>query len=339
MCTLASSTLVKVGEDFQPGTRTPLFITMLLAWLVIALGSALAQETGEQPAPAAIVEAEKRPLESVDAVTQDAAALNEAEERPVESIGAVTQDATTIHNDTIPNSAELAPSTEMGEGVADSRLEPAGVGASHGKLSSAPVDAEQELYTKLRSAPTTKVDEAENSEEDDDPQCGAWAEAGECIRNPQFMFAECSEECNSQVYVDAEDDCHGWADAGECEKNPGFMFQRCNASCISFARRSLDSPADDSRPNPHLDVREHRAATFLPIFLGVLALLVAYALVVTYFSSALQARQEWLDEAVAREKVRLCLASLRDMAPPPRAECSPAPRLTYEAAANPARID
>ena len=141
--------------------------------------------------------------------------------------------------------------------------------------------------------------------EDDDgaPQCVAWAEAGECIRNPQYMFAECGEACNSLVYVDAEDDCNGWANVGECEKNPGFMFQRCNASCMSFARRSLNNPVHESRPNPHLDEREHRASTFLPIFFAVLLLLVGYLLLMKLYGAAFEAKQEQLLEAVARSKV------------------------------------
>ena len=108
---------------------------------------------------------------------------------------------------------------------------------------------------------------AEGSVEDNNAQCHAWAVAGECIRNPQYMFAECNDACNSQVYVDAEDDCHGWASAGECEKNPGFMFNRCNASCMSHARRSLHDPHHTARQNPHLlddGDQQHRAATFVP---------------------------------------------------------------------------
>lgn len=42
-------------------------------------------------------------------------------------------------------------------------------------------------------------------EPDDDPLCPAWAEDGECIRNPQFMWSGCRAACGAQNYVDLEE--------------------------------------------------------------------------------------------------------------------------------------
>jgi len=80
------------------------------------------------------------------------------------------------------------------------------------------------------------------SQADEDPQCVLWAASGECIRNPQYMFAECNDACNSQVYVDDEDDCGGWANNGECEKNPGFMFKRLVTEVPFLLQKAASSP-------------------------------------------------------------------------------------------------
>ena len=56
---------------------------------------------------------------------------------------------------------------------------------------------------------------------DENPLCTSWAEAGECIKNPQYMFVACAHACGALQYSDIEADCSGWAQHGECEKNPG----------------------------------------------------------------------------------------------------------------------
>ena len=143
--------------------------------------------------------------------------------------------------------------------------------------------------------------------------CHAWAEAGECIRNPQYMFSACKQECDSQVYVDGDVDCGGWATNGECEANPLFMYERCNASCIRVAKESMNHPDSAVRKNPHLtdfmydsgDEGSHRAATFVPIFLAVAALLAVGSGLVLMFGDALAAQQDAALERVEREKMRL----------------------------------
>lgn len=82
------------------------------------------------------------------------------------------------------------------------------------------------------------------------PLCASWAEDGECIRNPQYMFKSCPSACASLVYTDLDDDCGGWATAGECEKNPSFMLEQCNASCITHVRKLLTQPRQLNR-NEH----------------------------------------------------------------------------------------
>ena len=141
---------------------------------------------------------------------------------------------------------------------------------------------------------------------DDNPLCVSWAQDGECIRNPQFMWVGCPHACQSQTYVDVETDCPSWASNGECEKNVDFMLQMCNASCLAEARKPKNV---DMHRNPHLgseeDGRAHRAATFLPVFLIVAAVLAGVCYAGTLYGGALMGSQEEIEERVALQRVRL----------------------------------
>ena len=48
------------------------------------------------------------------------------------------------------------------------------------------------------------------------PLCPSWAESGECIRNPQYMWSVCAGACSALSYIDADESCAGWAEVGEC---------------------------------------------------------------------------------------------------------------------------
>jgi len=154
---------------------------------------------------------------------------------------------------------------------------------------------------------------------DDNPLCHSWAVEGECIRNPHYMWTSCVQACSSLKYVDAEPDCSGWAQAGECEKNPGFMFETCNHSCVVLARKNAHgAPAEmQARRNPHLaadmlggggddaDGPTHRASTFVPIFVGVLLLLVVGAAVATFCAPMIAEKSEELEAQFVRWSSRL----------------------------------
>jgi len=55
------------------------------------------------------------------------------------------------------------------------------------------------------------------------PNCGSWANNGECDKNPVYMVPNCPNECRYK--------CINWANAGECEKNPGWMLPNCPNEC------------------------------------------------------------------------------------------------------------
>ena len=57
-------------------------------------------------------------------------------------------------------------------------------------------------------------------------QCALWAEAGECVKNPTFMFSECGTACDDQQTKarDTHAECSKWAAKGECEANAAFML-------------------------------------------------------------------------------------------------------------------
>jgi len=154
--------------------------------------------------------------------------------------------------------------------------------------------------------PNPVTAEQQQMVEDEDSTCSEWAAAGECIRNPQYMLAECADACNAQVYLDIETDCMGWANDGECEKNPGFMLNKCNSSCMTLAKRSLhETHRPHANPNIVQDEPGHRAQTFVPIFCLIALMVAGYAMAVKFFGSSLTVQQEKLEEAVNRGLARL----------------------------------
>ena len=98
-------------------------------------------------------------------------------------------------------------------------------------------------------------------------ECGQWARAGECARNPHFMQSECCETCTPAAgkeptspaqlravrpepkpeptpqpslqshppviapCADQSIRCTEWTHAGECTANPTFMLSTCRKSC------------------------------------------------------------------------------------------------------------
>jgi hypothetical protein len=70
------------------------------------------------------------------------------------------------------------------------------------------------------------------------PNCGSWANNGECDKNPGYMVPNCPNECRYKCINFANTGecenhykCISWANAGECEKNPGWMLPNCPNEC------------------------------------------------------------------------------------------------------------
>ena len=51
---------------------------------------------------------------------------------------------------------------------------------------------------------------------DGNANCPAWAKAGECSANYQYMLENCSKSCGVCGCADGSTDCAGWANAGYC---------------------------------------------------------------------------------------------------------------------------
>jgi hypothetical protein len=85
---------------------------------------------------------------------------------------------------------------------------------------------------------------------DDEAVCSAWAKAGECKKNANFMLQKCKRSCLDDGMESAcpgvkssvpkvpqcfdesgAQDCGLWAEEGECEKNSAFMQKSCRHSC------------------------------------------------------------------------------------------------------------
>ncbi|XP_071502855.1 zinc metalloproteinase nas-6-like [Diadema antillarum] len=77
---------------------------------------------------------------------------------------------------------------------------------------------------------------------DKNEYCQAWAEAGFCQRNPQWMLANCLISCDvcqpdtgtgggNENCRDMDESCEYWASIGECEANPSWMLPNCQVSC------------------------------------------------------------------------------------------------------------
>mmetsp|Transcript_29596 Transcript_29596/g.90796 ORF Transcript_29596/g.90796 Transcript_29596/m.90796 type:complete len:461 (+) Transcript_29596:8-1390(+) len=99
------------------------------------------------------------------------------------------------------------------------------------------------------------------------PSCSAWAMAGECVANPDYMGANCNSSCgacDSEVLgganpkpvptvqcKDESDMCSSWATAGECEANSNYMSRSCARSCNTCEQMN----AACARPNSTAAVR------------------------------------------------------------------------------------
>ncbi len=92
----------------------------------------------------------------------------------------------------------------------------------------------------LRVVLGTCSNAAEAGGEVDEGTCAAWASAGECEANANYMHAKCSFACgcpsstNSSAACEDRDKtgaCASWAASGECEANPSYMRLKCAASC------------------------------------------------------------------------------------------------------------
>ncbi|XP_050693479.1 zinc metalloproteinase nas-6-like [Eriocheir sinensis] len=67
---------------------------------------------------------------------------------------------------------------------------------------------------------------------DHDTNCKAWAQSGECEKNPVYMHSSCCTSCNKpMVCKDNNNSCGPWASKGECTKNPDYMTSHCSQSC------------------------------------------------------------------------------------------------------------
>lgn len=93
-----------------------------------------------------------------------------------------------------------------------------------------------------------------------EPDCGAWADLGECHSYPEYMFTHCIKTCLTEenlgtigYFLEAEDEdededmectnihdsytneffpCEELAEWGECHLNPTYMMEDCAKSCL-----------------------------------------------------------------------------------------------------------
>jgi len=86
---------------------------------------------------------------------------------------------------------------------------------------------------------------ADTSCSDSNRSCSAWARAGQCHQNPEFMNSQCKKACgvcdvsnsNSGRCEDTSSECLALAEAGHCYARPGqqdrvsFMESNCGKSC------------------------------------------------------------------------------------------------------------
>lgn len=92
---------------------------------------------------------------------------------------------------------------------------------------------------------------------DGDEACEAWATAGECEANPDFMLQRCQLSCHScrrgasaqhadwDACKDQSSYCGQWAAVGECDSNPHYMRHMCRVTCHlcqSRACHDADAP-------------------------------------------------------------------------------------------------
>ena len=61
-------------------------------------------------------------------------------------------------------------------------------------------------------------------------KCDVWAQEGECVANPNFMYSSCVSSC-VEFARNTEDMCEEWANEGECSANPSYIQLHCPESC------------------------------------------------------------------------------------------------------------
>ena len=129
-----------------------------------------------------------------------------------------------------------------------------------------------ETAAKMRQQAQMKA--AQNNATDANVDCTAWAEAGECEKNPVYMKASCQLSCQMNTvrgtngwYLAASKeirtlkepaalitggdaphdeslDCGKWAAASECVNNPAFMATSCAVSCQARLDPTSRPPVD-----------------------------------------------------------------------------------------------
>lgn len=67
--------------------------------------------------------------------------------------------------------------------------------------------------------------------DNDETQCPAWKNMGECSKNPSFMWMNCALSCGICACEDKYSKCPQWAQKGECVKNKKWMLDHCLRSC------------------------------------------------------------------------------------------------------------
>lgn len=67
--------------------------------------------------------------------------------------------------------------------------------------------------------------------DNDETQCPAWKNMGECSKNPSFMSVNCALSCGICACEDKYSKCPQWAQKGECVKNKKWMLDHCLRSC------------------------------------------------------------------------------------------------------------
>ena len=67
------------------------------------------------------------------------------------------------------------------------------------------------------------------------PNCGWWAEAGECIKNPNYMLHICKASCKKCLQDFFPIECPVWAATDQC-KISSWVVENCGVSCKQFSK-------------------------------------------------------------------------------------------------------
>lgn len=80
---------------------------------------------------------------------------------------------------------------------------------------------------------------------DFDSHCNAWAQAGECENNPQFMKSQCASACARRPMDTLQEppgECSRRATAGRC--NEADTLRQCRSTCLNVYRTNLTEDTD-----------------------------------------------------------------------------------------------